>query len=256
MKKAILSVSYGTCDKAQLEDTIARVEDLYGREFPDFEVFRAFTSKHVIASLKKAGVHVDTVSEALERLKKAGFDEVYIQPTHIICGGEYDGIVEHTHLQSGSFARLRVGRPLLDREEDNEYICNFFENELAAANLATVLMGHGSEHPDNIKYAKLQATAKRLGYGDIFVMTLEAQPSVNDIIPMLREAGYSKVLLTPLLFGAAGHARRDMAGDEPGSVASILRSEGFEVECLVRGLGEYDAFAELYAAHLRRAIES
>lgn len=119
MKKAILSVSYGTCDKAQLEDTIARVEDLYGREFPDFEVFRAFTSKHVIASLKKAGVHVDTVSEALERLKKAGFDEVYIQPTHIICGGEYDGIVEHTHLQSGSFARLRVGRPLLDREEDN-----------------------------------------------------------------------------------------------------------------------------------------
>lgn len=74
MKKAILSVSYGTCDKAQLEDTIARVEDLYGREFPDFEVFRAFTSKHVIASLKKAGVHVDTVSEALERLKKAGFD--------------------------------------------------------------------------------------------------------------------------------------------------------------------------------------
>lgn len=53
MKKAILSVSYGTCDKAQLEDTIARVEDLYGREFPDFEVFRAFTSKHVIASLKR-----------------------------------------------------------------------------------------------------------------------------------------------------------------------------------------------------------
>ncbi len=256
MKKAILSVSYGTTDKAQLENTIERVENLYAREFPGFAVFRAFTSKHVIGSLAKAGIHADTVPEALERLENAGFDEVYIQPTHIISGDEYDTVLDCAASRKDSFRIIRVGKPLLDSEEDNEYISIFFERELASTNRALVLMGHGSAHPDNAKYAALQATAKRLGYGDIFVMTLEAKPSVHDIIPQLREAGFSKLLLTPLLFGAAGHARRDMAGDGPESIASVLRSAGFDVECLVRGLGEYDAFAKLYAMHLRRVMES
>lgn len=256
MKKAILSVSYGTTDKAQLESTIARVENIYAREFPDFAIFRAFTSKHVISSLAKAGVHASTVPEALEQLENAGFDEVYIQPTHIISGDEYDTILACADSRSDSFRILRVGKPLLDSEEDNEYISIFFEHELASANHALVLMGHGSGHPCNASYASLQATARHLGYNDIFVITLEATPSVHDLIPHLREAGFSKLLLTPLLFGAAGHAQRDMAGDGPESVASILRSAGFDVECLVKGLGEYDSFARLYAMHLRRAMKS
>ena len=255
MKKAILSVSYGSSDKAQIESTISRVEDQYRREFPEAVIFRAFTSKHVIGSLGKAGIHVDTVPEALDRIKEAGFDEVYIQPTHILSGGEYDVISDSAKARADEFDVIRVGKPLLDSEADNEFVCNFFERELALANHAILLMGHGSAHPDNIKYTKLQETAKRLGYRDIFIMTLEAEPTARDVIPMIREAGYDKILLTPLLFGAAGHARRDMAGDEPGSVVSRLRSEGFEVECLVKGLGEYDEFARLYAEHLRRAIE-
>ena len=256
MKKAILSVTYGSTDKAQIESTIERVEKLYRREFPDSEIFRAFTSRHVISSLAKNGVHVDDVGEALERLQNAGYDEVFIQPTHIICGGEYDGILESAEKVKDRFSVISVGKPLLNSEDDNEFILDFFEHELASTNRALVLMGHGSEHPDNIKYAKLQETAKRLGYNDIFVMTLEASPSVQDVIPMIRETGYSKLLLTPLLFGAAGHARRDMAGDQPESVASVLRAAGFEVECLVKGLGEYDAIAELYAKHLRQAVEA
>ena len=255
MKKAILSVTYGSTDKTQTESTVGRVEALYRREFPDSEIFRAFTSKHVISSLAKNGIHVDEVGEALGRIKSAGFDEVSIQPTHIISGGEYDGILDSAERMKDSFSSVRVGKPLLDSEDDNEFILDFFEHELASTNHVLVLMGHGSEHPDNIKYAKLQETAKRLGYNDIFVMTLEAKPSVQDVIPMIREAGYSKILLTPLLFGAAGHAKRDMAGDQPESVASILRAAGFEVECLVKGLGEYDAIAELYAKHLRQAVE-
>lgn len=255
MKKAILSVSYGSGDKAQLENTVERLESLYRRTFPDCEVFRAFTSKHVIASLQKAGIRVDTVSEALDRLRDAGYDAVYIQPTHIISGGEYDSILDCARARSGDFRVLRVGKPLLDSEEDRAYICHFFEKELAKANRALVLMGHGSAHPDNIQYARLQETAVRLGYRDLFIMTLEASPSVQDILPLMRAAGFSGVLLTPLLFGAAGHARRDMAGDEPGSVASTLRANGFAVECLVKGLGEYDAFAALYAGHLHRTME-
>ena len=255
MRKAILSVSYGSTDKAQIESTIGRVESLYRREFPGFEVFRAFTSRHVISSLAKSGVRVDDVGEALERLQNTEYDEVFIQPTHIICGGEYDGILDRTEKMKDRFNCIRVGKPLLNSEDDNEFILDFFERKLASANRALVLMGHGSEHPDNIKYTKLQETVKRLGYNDIFVMTLEAKPSVQDVNPMIREAGYPKILLTPLLFGAAGHARRDMAGDQPESIASVLRSAGFEVECLVKGLGEYDAIAELYAKHLRGAIE-
>lgn len=255
MRKAILSVTYGSTDQTQLESTIGRVERLYRREFPGVEIFRAFTSRHVISSLAKNGVHADDVGEALERLQNAGYDEVFIQPTHIICGGEYDGILDSAEKMKDRFKVISVGKPLLNSEDDNEFILEFFEHELATTNRALVLMGHGSEHPDNIKYTKLRETAKRLGYNDIFIMTLEAKPSVQDVIPMIREAGYPKILLTPLLFGAAGHAKRDMAGDQPESVASVLRAAGFEVECLVKGLGEYDQIAELYAKHLRNAIE-
>ena len=176
MKKAILSVTYGSTDKAQIESTIERVEKLYRREFPDSEIFRAFTSRHVISSLAKNRVHVDDVGEALERLQNAGYDEVFIQPTHIICGGEYDGILESAEKVKDRFSVVSVGQPLLNSEDDNKFILDFFEHELALTNRALVLVGHGSEHPDNIKYTKLQETAKRLGYSDIFVMTLEAKP--------------------------------------------------------------------------------
>lgn len=254
MKKAILSVSYCSSDKEQIDATIARVENLYRHTFPDCEISRAFTSRYVLGALHKAGIHVDTVPEALDRLAIAGFDEVYVQPTHIIAGGEYDSILDCADEWKDLFRVLRIGKPLLDTEEDNMYICRYFAHEFVRNNRALVFMGHGSEHPENDKYTKLQATAKRLGYDTIFIMTLEAKPSVEDIIPMIREAGLSKILLTPLLFGAAGHAKRDMASDAPGSVASILRANGFDVECLVKGLGEYDAIAELYARHLRSAM--
>ena len=109
--------------------------------------------------------------------------------------------------------------------------------------------------PVNKKYGELQETAKRLGFDEIFVMTLEASPSLDDILPEIRAAGFGKVRLIPLLFGAAGHAKRDIAGDRPESVASRFRAERFEVESVVRGLGEYPEFAALYAAHLRRAAK-
>ena len=229
MKKAILSVSYGTLDRVQCACTIDRIENLYRHTFPDCEICRAFTSKSVINALHKVGNHVDTVSEALDRLCAAGFDEIYVQPTHVIAGGEFDSICDEVRLRIDCFKRLCVGKPLLDSVEDSEYICRFFAAELDKTNRALVL-------------------------GSIFVMTLEASPSARDILPRIRDAGYKSVLLTPLLFGAAGHARRDMAGDGPNSVASILRAGGLDVECLVKGLGEYDAIAARYLEHLRRAM--
>lgn len=134
MKKAILSVTYGSTDKTQTESTVGRVEVLYRREFPDSEIFRAFTSKHVISSLVKNGIHVDDVGEALGRIKGAGFDEVSIQPTHIISGGEYDGILDSAKKMKDSFSSVRVGKPLLNSEDDNEFILDFFEHELASTN--------------------------------------------------------------------------------------------------------------------------
>ena len=255
MKKAILSVSYGSNDRSQIENTIDRVENEYRRAFLDVTVRRAFTSRHVIEALRSAGTPVDTVPDALDRLCRDGFDHVYIQPTHIISGGEYDSIRDCAAAREDRFRVIRVGAPLLDGESDNEFICRFFASKYGSAGQAIVLVGHGSEHPDNCKYQMLQETAKRLGFDEIFVMTLEAEPSFDDIVPMIRAAGFGRVLLIPLLFGAAGHAKRDIAGDGAESVATRFRKDGFEVRSVVRGLGEYPEFAALYAAHLRRATQ-
>lgn len=255
MKKAILSVSYGSSDESQIENTIDRVENEYRRVFPETEIRRAFTSRRVIEALRSAGTPVDTVPEALDRLCRDGFDHVYIQPTHIISGGEYDSIRDCAAAREDRFRVIRVGGPLLDGESDNEFVCRFFASRYGSAGQAIVLVGHGSDHTDNKKYGELQETAKRLGFDEIFVMTLEASPSLDDILPEIRAAGFGKVRLIPLLFGAAGHAKRDIAGDRPESVASRFRAERFEVESVVRGLGEYQEFAALYAAHLRRAAK-
>ena len=152
MKKAILSVSYGSSDESQIENTIDRVENEYRRAFPETEIRRAFTSRRVIEALRSAGTPVDTVPEALDRLCRDGFDHVYIQPTHIISGGEYDSIRDCAAAREDRFRVIRVGGPLLDGESDNEFVCRFFASRYGSAGQAIVLVGHGSDHTDNKKY--------------------------------------------------------------------------------------------------------
>ena len=47
-----------------------------------------------------------------------------------------------------------------------------------------------------------------------------------------------------------------MAGDEDGSWKKTFEDAGYEVECLLRGLGENEDIRAIYVDHAKAAIDS
>ena len=255
MKKAIIAVSYGTSYSEALSASVETTEDAFRLAFPEFTVRRAFTGKRIREMLAKKGVTVDSVEEALEKLVPEGYHTLILQPTHIISGNEYDKIKEAAEAYKGRFAVIETGAPLLHDRSDIETICRFFADTYGNTSDALLLMGHGSDHFANKLYSDFAEVCKERGYVNQFIATLEASPCLEDIIPQLKMAGYRSVTITPLLFVAGGHACKDMAGDHPESWKSKLDAEGFSVNAIVKGLGEYAPIRSLYVKHLRDTIE-
>lgn len=254
MKKAIIAASFGTTYEQAAEKSISAVEEKLRQEFDGFEVRRAYTSRMVIAALKKRGEQIDTVEEALEKLADQGYTHVYIQPTHIINGFEYNKITAAAEKYKDKFTVLETSTPLLDSDEEIGKVCDLFENKFGSEN-AVAVMGHGTEHSANALYTRFAEKCKEKGYNNIFAATVEGTPTLEDIIPQIRAAGFKKVIITPFLLVAGDHANNDMAGDEPDSWKSTLASQGFEVIPVVKGLGEYAEVRKMYAEHLKRIIK-
>lgn len=252
--KAILAASYGSSVASALANSIVPLETAFAAAYPDYIVRRAFTGKRIRETLAKAGTPVDSPAEALERLAAEGGEEVILQPSHIISGSEYDLLCEEAAAFEGRFKTLKVGAPLLHDRSDLETVCRLMHDEFGRDGSLTVIMGHGSEHHANKLYSDFADVCRELGYNNMFIATLEGTPVLEDILPALRASGCKSVTLTPLLFVAGGHAAKDMAGDEPDSWKSRLESEGFQVNAVVKGLGEYEAIRALYVSHLADAI--
>ncbi|MDO5852655.1 MAG: sirohydrochlorin cobaltochelatase [Thermoplasmata archaeon] len=257
-RKAILVASFGTSYNETRVKTIEAIERQIGETFPGYEIRRAFTSRMIIRKLKERdGLHVDYVTEAMDRLSAEGFEQVIVQPTHIINGEEYDDIVRIVSEHVGRIADLRMGKPLLTTEEDYDNAVEAIRECLVplAGGRDLVLMGHGTSHYSNAAYCQLQMKLVGAGLRNVFVTTVEGYPGFGDTVGMMREHGCRGAVTVPFMVVAGDHAQNDMAGDEEDSLKSILASEGFEVECVVRGLGEFAGFRKLFIDHVRHAIE-
>ena len=257
MKTAILAVSFGTSHNQTRRVTIEALEQTLSRAYPRWEMRRAFTSQRIIEKLaQRDGLKVDSVKEALERLAAEGFQRVYVQPTHVIKGFEYDEIAAEVECFGSSFESIRLGAPLLSSVEDFDAVVYALAKEYSpAADEALLLMGHGTEHHADTVYPALDYHFKAEGYRNIFVGTVEGYPSLEQVLPFVQEAGYQKVTLAPLLVVAGDHTAKDMAGDGEDSWKSILTRRGYQVTCHVRGLGEIAAIREIYLNHLQAIAE-
>lgn len=266
-KKAILVVSFGTSYPTTLTLNIEAVESRIREAFSEYEVRRAFTSRMVIKRLaERDGMQIDNELQALKRLQEEGYQEVYIQPLHVVPGAEYDKIktlvAHYAHAQEKAFTKIRLGRPLLyctgqaGHPDDYEIAIKALAAQLPESTSAhaVVLMGHGGMHPANAAYAVLQLKLEDAGLTNVFVYTVEGYPSLPWIIAKLQQQQVKKVTLMPFLLVAGDHATNDMAGDEEDSAKSQLVAAGFEVEVYFHGLGENTAIQDIYVAHLRSAI--
>ncbi|WP_032121513.1 sirohydrochlorin cobaltochelatase [Clostridium amazonitimonense] len=265
MKKAILLVSFGTTHYDTRKVTIDAIEKKVRETYKDYEVRRAFTAHIIINVLKnRDGIIELTPEEALEKLYKDGYEEVIVQPLHIIPGLEFDyinGVVDQ-YIEKGYFSKVKVGRPILyfkGHEEDIpddysiliesiEKLLNSYEN--------LVLMGHGTTHYSNAAYVCLQQVLMDKGYNKVLIANVEGYPTLEDIIPKLKAKNMNKLTLAPLMVVAGDHAKNDMASDEDDSWKSILEKSGFEVNVHMHGLGEISEFQDIYIEHIKDAIDN
>ncbi|QIB68882.1 sirohydrochlorin cobaltochelatase [Aminipila butyrica] len=259
-KEALLVVSFGTSHQETREKTIGQIERVISKAYPNRELRRAFTSSIIMRVLKKRDqLHVDNVTEALERLAADGFTDVLIQPTHIINGDEYEKMMGQIEPFIEQFETIAVGRALLTSSEDYDLVCRAIMAEVPeldgtsggqqAENTALVLMGHGTGHFCDAAYAALDYRFKSLGYGNVFVGTVEGYPDVERVLELVRLYGPQQVVLMPFMVVAGDHAVNDMAGEEEDSWKIIFQQAGYDVSCILRGIGEFPGIQQLYLDH-------
>ena len=250
-KKAILIVSFGTSYENTRKRTIDAIERDIADAFPACPAYRAWTSKMIIAKLKKRdGIIIHTVKEAMEQMLLDGITDVIVQPTHVING------IENDQMKADALSSSIVfGNPLLTTEEDNQAVVQAVAGEFQDMDQETalVLMGHGTEHYANSVYAALDYRFKDMGHKNIFLGTVEAYPALDSLLRAADSFQPKKIVLAPFMIVAGDHARNDLAGAEADSWDSILKADGFETEVIMKGLGEIDAIAEMFVKHLKKA---
>ncbi len=255
----ILAVSFGTSYNDSRDKTIGAVENAIAEANPDYEVRRAFTAQTIIDILaERDNLDIDNLEEAFDRLVEDGVKELVVQPTHVMSGYEYDDMVEVVNEYKSKFDSVSIGAPLLTTDDDYSKLATALVEDTAAYNTdgtAVVFMGHGTEHESNATYAKLQSVLKEQGADNYFIGTVESVPSLDDVVAAVKEGGYTKVVLQPLMVVAGDHANNDMAGDEEDSWKTTFEAEGFEVECVIKGLGELKTVQEMYVAHTAEAVK-
>lgn len=257
-KQAILAVSFGTSHEDTRKKTIDVIEAQIRNTFPEWEVRRAFTSGMILQTLKQRdGIHIDNVRQAMVRLAEDGYEKVFLQPTHIMNGDEFDKLVSQAREEADRFQWVKTGKPLLTSSDDYQKTCHGIMKSFPDLKReeALVLMGHGTGHFADAAYAALDYRFKALGYHNVFVGTVEGYPELEEILPMIREYNPKKVLLLPFMIVAGDHAKNDMAGEESDSWKSIFKKEGYCVECILKGMGEFPEIREIFMEHIRDGLQ-
>lgn len=253
----LLVVSFGTSYNDNRAATIGAVESAMETAFPDYAVRRGFTSNIIIEHIQRRdGVVIDDVAEALARAKANGVKNLLVQPTHLMNGYEYGDLVKELEACAGDFETVKIGAPLLTTDEDFAAVAQAMVDAAAGyddGKTAVCYMGHGSEAAANGIYARMQQHLTGSGHDNFFVGTVEAEPTAEDLVKLVKAAGYEKVVLRPMMIVAGDHANNDMAGDGEDSWKSVFTAAGFQVACEVNGLGELEAIQQLLAAHAGEA---
>ena len=276
----ILVVSFGTSFNDSRVNDISSVEKAIANANPDWAVRRAFTSQIIINHIyARDGEKIDNMDQALDRAVANGVKNIVVVPTHLMHGAEYDELVDSLTNYGDSFESVAISEPLLGALEDDASVIN--DDKKAVANAvanaaakeaaaesvsaladegtALVLMGHGTSHNAKVAYSQMNAVMGELGFENVFVGTVEGEPeetACGNVIEAVKEKGYTKVILRPLMVVAGDHANNDMAGDDENSWKSMFEADGsFEsVECQIAGLGEIPEVQDIYLAHVKDAF--
>lgn len=278
----LLVVSFGTSyNDSRIED-IKGIEDALQEAYPDWSVRRAFTAQIIINHVQaRDGEQIDNMQQALDRAVANGVKNLVVQPTHLMHGAEYDEMTEAIDAYRDQFETVAVAEPMLGEVGDDAATINEDKAAVAKAvaeaavadagydsmeaaaedGTAIVFLGHGTSHTAKVSYSQMQTQMNEIGYTNAFIGTVEGEPeetACDAVVESVKDAGFSKVILRPLMVVAGDHANNDMAGAEEDSWKSIFEASGnFDsVDAQIAGLGRIDAVKQLYVEHTKAAIDS
>ena len=276
----LLVVSFGTSFNDSRVADIKGIEDALQEANPDWSVRRAFTAQIIINHIQaRDGEKIDNMDQALERAVANGVKNLVVQPTHLMHGAEYDEMCEAIDAYRDKFESVSIAEPMLGEVGSDATVINAdkeavakaitasavadagFESLDAAkeAGTAFVFMGHGTAHVAKVTYSQMSTQMQTLGYENVFIGTVEGEPeetSCEAVIEAVKAAGYTNVVLRPLMVVAGDHANNDMAGSEDDSWKTMFEAAGFTVDCQIAGLGEIADVQALYVAHTKAAIDA
>ena len=278
-EKELLVVSFGTSFNDSRAEDIKGIEDALAEAFPDWSVRRAFTAQIIINHVQaRDGEKIDNMEQAMERAVANGVKELLVQPTHLMHGAEYDEMMETLEAYKDKFDSIRVAEPMLGEVGSDATVINSdkeavakavveaalaeagFEStdKAAEAGTAFVFMGHGTAHVAKVTYSQMQTQMEKLGYKNVFIGTVEGEPEETDcenVIEAVKAAGYTNVVLRPLMVVAGDHANNDMAGSDDDSWKTEFEAADLNVTCQISGLGRIPAVQQLYVAHCKDALK-
>ena len=276
----LLVVSFGTSFNDSRVADIKGIEDALQAAYPDWSVRRAFTAQIIINHIQaRDGEKIDNMTQALDRAVANGVKNLVVQPTHLMHGAEYDEMCEAIEAYKDQFESVSIAEPMLGEVGSDATVINAdkeavakaitaaavseagFESLEAAkdAGTAFVFMGHGTAHVAKVTYSQMQTQMQNLGYENVFIGTVEGEPeetACEAVIEAVKAAGYTNVVLRPLMVVAGDHANNDMAGSEEDSWKTMFEATGFTVDCQIHGLGEIADVQALYVAHTKAAIDA
>ena len=256
----LLVLSFGTSFNDSRRLTIGAIEDQLEKSFPDYSVRRGFTANIVIDHVaKRDGEKIDDIDESLKRAVDNGVKNLVVQPTHLMNGLEYEELKGDIAQYADAFDKIAIGQPLLSSDDDFSRVENAivdWTKDYDDGETAIVFMGHGTSADSNGVYQKMQDLLTKDGHTNYFVGTVEATPSLDDVMAAVKKGNYKRVVLEPLMVVAGDHANNDMAGDDKDSWKSQFEAAGYQVECLLRGLGENETIRQIYVEHAQAAIDS
>ena len=279
-EKELLVVSFGTSFNDSRVADIKSIEDALQEANPDWSVRRAFTAQIIINHIQaRDGEKIDNMEQALERAVANGVKQLVVQPTHLMHGAEYDEMCAAIDKVRDQFDSVEIAEPMLGEVGDDATVINAdkeavakavvaaaleesgYETTAAAkdAGVAYVLMGHGTAHVAKVTYSQMATQMAELGYENVFVGTVEGEPeetSCEAVIEAVKNAGYTTVVLRPLMVVAGDHANNDMAGADDDSWKTMFEAAGFTVNCQISGLGRIADVQALYVAHAKAAIDA
>lgn len=276
----ILVVSFGTSFNNSRVADIKGIEDALQAAYPDWSVRRAFTAQIIINHVQaRDGEKIDNVNQALDRAVNNGVKNLIVQPTHLMHGAEYDELIGELDNYKDQFESVQVAEPLLGEVGTDATVINADKKAVAEIltaeavktagydsldaakedGTAFVFMGHGTSHTAKVSYSQMQTQMKELGYDNVFIGTVEGEPeetACEAVIDAVADAGYTKVILRPLMVVAGDHANNDMAGGDEDSWLSMFKASGkFDsVDTQIAGLGEIEGIQQIYVEHTADAM--